>query len=760
MSRRESAPVDGAVMLYRAEDMDAHRNRSEAIAEQEKKPQHPYDLPSCRGRFSKVRNWHEQELMRQAANRYQMALDCDYYDGLQWTEEEMQVLFDRGQAPLVFNEIKSTIDWMIGTERRTRIDYKILPRQKEDSEGAEVKTDLLKYLEDTNKAPFERSRAFADTCKAGLGWLEIGIRADPTEEPLYFSAESWKNMLYDSQSVKPDLSDARYLFRWKWLDTDIGEAYFPERAHIVRQAAHAGLDLVSEEDEIWYMGQRVTADGQDYASRVGRYAQFNGNALAHSARERVKMIECWYKSPKMKHMICGGDCDGEEYDRTNEGHVQALKAGYSVYDKLDMEMRVMIFTSAGVLFDGPSPFRHGKFPFVPIWCYRRQRDNAPYGPIRQLRDPQDDINKRKSKSQWILSTNQVEMEDGAVDDLDELREEVARPDGVIVRKRGKELKVVRDAGIAREHMDSVGQSIQHIHGTGGVTPENLGQQTNANSGKAIGARQEQGGVVTTEIFDNLAYAQQLAGEIELALTEQFYTAPKVVRIVGERGAAKFSKINELNPDTGEVLNDITASQADYVVSKQAFRDSLRQAMFESLFDIIGRLAQVDPRVALNLLDLVVDMADSLPGKDVLVARIRQINGQRDPDAEITPEEQKAIDDQKQAEAEQQELAIETVRAQLKELQAKGDKIDADAILQRVSALEAALRAAQAIVVAPATAVVADTIVQGAGMADPGAMVEQLPTDLPPPAPSFDLPPGSTGALSDSQLPGNDGMMQP
>ena len=126
-------------------------------------PKNALDMPDCHKRFAKVRNWHEQELMRQAANRYQMALDCDYYDGLQWTEEEMAVLFERGQAPLVFNEIKSTIDWMIGTERRTRIDYKILPREKNDTKGAEVKTDLLKYLEDTNKAPFERSAAFGDT---------------------------------------------------------------------------------------------------------------------------------------------------------------------------------------------------------------------------------------------------------------------------------------------------------------------------------------------------------------------------------------------------------------------------------------------------------------------------------------------------------------------------------------------------------------------------------------------------------------------
>ena len=63
---------------------------------------------------------------------------------MQWTQEDAQALIERGQAPLVFNEVKPTIDWIIGTERRTRVDYKILPREKDDEALAEIKTKLMK----------------------------------------------------------------------------------------------------------------------------------------------------------------------------------------------------------------------------------------------------------------------------------------------------------------------------------------------------------------------------------------------------------------------------------------------------------------------------------------------------------------------------------------------------------------------------------------------------------------------------------------
>jgi hypothetical protein len=107
-----------------------------------------------------------------------------------------------------------------------------------------------------------------------------------------------------------------------------------------------------------------------------------------------------------------------------------------------MQMYVAIMTESDLIHDEPSPYRHNRFPFTPVWCYRRARDNAPYGVIRRQRDPQEDINKRGSKALFILSSNQIQMEKGAVDDLDDLRLEAARPDGIIVTNKGKALESI------------------------------------------------------------------------------------------------------------------------------------------------------------------------------------------------------------------------------------------------------------------------------------------------------------------------------
>ena len=127
-------------------------------------------------------SYYRQELDRQSENRFQMAIDADYYDSIQWSETEAAALKDRGQAPIVYNVIAQTVNWVLGTEKRGRSDFKILPRRKDEAKGAELKTDLLKYLSDVNRLPFSRSRAFEDAIKVGIGWLEDGAQDEDDGE--------------------------------------------------------------------------------------------------------------------------------------------------------------------------------------------------------------------------------------------------------------------------------------------------------------------------------------------------------------------------------------------------------------------------------------------------------------------------------------------------------------------------------------------------------------------------------------------------
>src|SRR5690606_20835063 len=132
-------------------------------------PEHELDSPENVELFLRLLGYYQQELDRQADNRIQQAIDEDFYDHIQWSEQDAAALKERGQAPVVYNVIAQTINWIIGSEKRGRVDFRVLPREKSDAKPAERKTQLLKYLSDINRTPFHRSRAFEDAVKVGIG---------------------------------------------------------------------------------------------------------------------------------------------------------------------------------------------------------------------------------------------------------------------------------------------------------------------------------------------------------------------------------------------------------------------------------------------------------------------------------------------------------------------------------------------------------------------------------------------------------------
>lgn len=679
----------------------------------------------------------DYEAERQSEERIQMQIDEDYYDHLQWRPDDARELMERGQAPLVFNEARQTIDWISGTEKRMRKDHKVLPREPNDERGAELKTKLIKYTDDVNMSRFQQSKAFKQAATAGLSWLEEGINPDPEQEIIYSGMEDWRNVFRDSHSRNLDMNiDARYLFRRRVIDLDYGIALLPKHeAHLRAMAGR--MDQDAEGDDIWYLGQRLTGAsetewGTSSMSSFGERAAYMSRNGYHdySRRRSVEVLECWYRVPERVKVFAGGGPGVAQkiVNPQDPRHAQALTERVPIYEAVKMRMRLMLATKAAPMVDMASPYRHGRFLLVPLYAYRRYRDGAAYGAMRGMRDIQDDLNKRRSKALHALSSNRIVMDHDAVDDIEELRTEAARPDAIIVKKIGKELRFEKQTADYQGNLELAAQDSQLLRNVGGVTNENLGQDTNAQSGKAIGLKQDQGGLLTSELFDNYLLAKQQVGRLRLSHIEQFYTEPKAVRIVGDRRPIEWLEINRLDPATGEILDDVTAREADFIMSEQDHRASLAEAALEQMFDLLGKVAVFAPQLVLNVLDLVVETSE-IRDKEEWVARIRKMTGQRDPSKQPTPEELQAEAAQQAKAQEAEQLQTDTAKATLAQIQANVDllrsqmaKMDVESVLKRVESMYSALQAAQIIAVTPGVTPAADEIGKSAGLEDmhPGA----------------------------------------
>lgn len=684
---------------------------------------HYLDTPDNQRLARRLEDWWTEARDAHTDNRREQMIDADYYDSVQWRAEDAQVLLERGQAPLTFPIVKQMVDWVIGTERRTRIDWDVLPRQDKDVEIAQVKKDVLKFISDVNGAGWERSQQFADTAKVGIGWTEECFNNDRFEEPVTVRYQDWKSMWWDPYSRSNVMRDCRYMHRAKWLDLDYAIAMMPDRADELTSRAVDTLDsamemliLEASVPQMFYHSPNPFLGSQT----SGAFHLYGSSSVARRPRKRVLAIETWYKRAINTQLLLGDSNDdvddpaslnGKPFDPTDAAMHKALADGVvSLVDSVSEQMWFALWTPGCLLRVNKTPYKHNKFPFTPSWGYRRHRDGMPYGLIRPSRDSQDEYNKRRSKILFDLSTNRVIYTTDAMDEADEDRnlEEAKRPDGEIRLKAGKmeEFKIDRAMDAMSGQMAMLAEAKGNIYEASGVTRENTGQGASSDqSGRAILAKQQQGSVTTAELFDNYRQAIQESGQKTLSNCEKFMSLPKIIRITGPDGALKWMAVNtpEFDPVTGGVVwkNDITASEADFVIDQTDYRETVRLAMSETMFELIGRMPG---EVGVQLLDVAVDLTD-LPNKQALANRIRKINGQTAPGQEQSPE---AIVAQQQADAEKQQqaqLQEAGQQATVRLTNAKADAAEADArhktVVGKAQALDTAGMLAAAAPLAPA-----------------------------------------------------------
>ncbi len=683
-------------------------------------------------RHAQRMSWLVDEACRQADTRHTMQLYEAFYDGAQWDAEEAKELEKRGQRATVYNEVAPAIDVLIGMERRARIDFVVTSEDDDDAseQDAQVKTKLLKYLEAENNTAFERSQAAKDAFRAGVGWLYVGLRGDKSGPQVVTERVSWRSVLYDSRSEKLDLSDARYVFILKVVDLDVAIAAFPGKESVLRSVSREGDDANRLQTGVVPYGDALMSidqfEGPDAASGWSPFARRSASEYLNP-RPRVLLIEAWWREP-----VAGGRRDGG-----------------SSSDLIGMQVRCAIMTEQETLAEMASPFNHDRFPLVPIWAYRSASSGMPYSPIHRLIGPQIALNSRMSKALWEASANQVEAEVGAIDSqamgVEDLRRELNSPDGFALYANGAlsggRVRTRQNDGRAQSQLALAERDIMHLQRTSGINEESRGLRSGATSKVAMDAKFERGSIAMTELLDNLAAARKWEGEITLSMAEQYMLHPMTLRVGDDSGKFSRIKINQPTPG-GEVLNDIGARRAHFTIGESPWRQAYGEAAFASVMDVLTQLSATAPAIVVNLLDIVFDMNPNLPRKSQILERIRQVNGQREPGAKPTPEQQQEQAQQTQVQRAQFQAQMAQLMAKVKEAQARGEKLDAEAMRTRLTAIYEAAQAAQVLAQVPGVAPVTDELLRSAGFVDAGAQ----------PAPAGGEFSGQSSGLTPETLP--------
>jgi hypothetical protein len=609
-----------------------------------------------------------------------MADKCaDYQDGNQLDQETLEALQKKGMGPLQRNIIQPLVNVVLGFEAKTRSDWRVVADDDSVQEVAEALSAKLHEAERETRADRACSDAYKPQVIAGLGWVEVSRTSDPFAYPYHVGYVHRREIWWDWRDETPDLAKARFLIRKRWFDVDQAVAYFPEHRELLHASvgdphryemivAKRGLELGMSLDEA------RDVDIEDYE----QWRSYD--------RKRICLYEVWYRNFVRGYVAPMPNGDVVELDLKNPVHVALISRGIiqpkmAVYSKT----RMAIFAGPHKLMDAPWPKRY--FPYVPFWGYREDRTGVPYGMVRAMLSPQDEVNARLQKMMWLLGAKRVQMDSDALDtemqSPQDLLAELSRVDAVIFRNphrinKGSKIDVDDNLSLADAQFKVLQDAMQAAQQVVGVFNAMLGRESAATSGIAINSLVEQGLTALAEINDNYRFARRLVGERLLDLIRDDMIGRQVDVLVGEPGKKRVISLNKpvQTQDAGKVVqmvqNDVRSARLKVALDDVPSTASYRQQQFTMLAELTKGLP---PQLQAVITPFVIEASDLRKRREI-ADTLRKAMGQATP---RTPEEERQAElAQAQAMQFMQEMQRRQAMAEIAEREAKVEKLRAEA----------------------------------------------------------------------------------
>lgn len=537
----------------------------------------------------------------------------DFYHGRQWTSEEIEELKSRGQPVVVRNRIKPKVDAMVGVELALKVNTKALDRGSRDFQTALHISEALRLIEDSNDFDTVEAKAFSSALKVGRGWYETTIDWVDFEAFTVTELLPSSDVTPDRNGRKDDMSDWQRVHHTFHMRLEDAIATWPEKEHALRGSITSQpVESVKVDDP------HRTVLGDQYNNPEGVLQ----SPITDESNEQVRIVRTWYREHEVKRFVTHSEIGTEDVtDMSDEeiGNIKDAFAGATVWVKRQYTMNYVTFCDKCILEDEKNVRDYdqdAKFPItlVPGWYDEDKRMH--FGIIEQLMDPQKEVNKRGSKALHLLNTNQIEMEEGAVDDENRTRYEASRPDGMIIRRMGKAFQIHRNQELTQGHFQLMQEAKGEIDASGAASE--LVGQSRASSGKEFQLRQQAAIQPIRELFLNLRGARRRVALLWLDDIQQYWTGERFVKLTDmEESAGVTLNQRVVNPMTGqvEILNDVSIGRYDIKIEEAPDTLNLRSENFEQLMRMAEAGIPVPP-------DMIIE-SSQLPSKNKLLQGMQQ-----------------------------------------------------------------------------------------------------------------------------------------
>jgi hypothetical protein len=501
-----------------------------------------------------------------------------YYHGSQWTDKQLETMRKRNQPAMTFNRVSRKVNGVVGLIEKLRQDPKAFARTPQHEEGAELATATIRYVLDEGEWKAISPQVGLDGAVDGIGGIELEIEPGDQGDPdINFEPIDVQSFFYDPRSYKDDFSDARYMGIGKWLDIDIAREMFPD-----------------SDPEAFQADDELTGD----TDRERRWFSSDG------VNQRCRIVDIWYKH----------------------------KSGWCW----------AVFSGNSVLMEGKSYFQdenNKDFCKYLMFSGNVDHDGDRYGFVRNMKSAQDGINAKQSKMQHILVSRRLIMSRGAVDDVEAVRKEWARPDGVVITNAANVNEGVKAEDQSTdfagwEKLLILNQNEIDQYGPNAAL---VGTEADAKSGRALALLQQAGmAELGPYILAYRGWKVRVYRAIWNAL-QRHWKAERWIRVTDDEGLAQFIQINGMQsgPDgTPSIVNAIGSLDVDIIIDEGPDSVTAMQDMYETLSNVVPAIApMLQPQQAQAVVNMLIETSPLASAQKKKFRDASEAASQPDPMAE-------------------------------------------------------------------------------------------------------------------------------
>tara|TARA_Y100000004_G_scaffold96781_1_gene108278 strand:- start:2313 stop:4526 length:2214 start_codon:yes stop_codon:yes gene_type:complete len=607
--------------------------------------------------------------------------DKEFRLGKQWTQEQIDVLKSRGQAPIVINRIHPAVESAKSMLTANRPSFRAAPREDSDNKVAQVMSNLLAYMYDISDGRTVIRQAVDDYYVMGVGYLHVyqDPMMDMGKGEVCFHDVDPLDVYVDPNSRHRFFDDAENIIISKLFTKDQAKQLWPMYENAIENAGASnwGNDWNApstgrgDDNTVHFPEDVGRLDNQDYIRGYERYYKVNVTEFRtfekFSGKEELLTEDDYKKYIEKPAWIIEGQIvvDAEQAQKLYQQllikreqqkqmiEMQMQQAGYDEtatrqepppisFEEVDYgvlieekQIEIARITSKKIkqcviigdtkLYSRVLPT--DKYPIVPIMNIHT-RTPYPMSDVRLVKGLQEYINKTRSLiiAHATTSTNtKILVPEGSVD-MKDFEEKWAQP------------------GVAIPYDPTDGAPMA-------VQPTPLGnelysqEQTAKNDidhalglyemmmGNAQSAPQTYKATISIDEFGQRKMKSKLAdveaslvrlGQIAIPLMQQLYKTQKTFRVIQPNNSINEYVINKklVDDKTGEIkiFNDITIGKYDIIVVSGSTLPSNRYAELEFYMEAY-KAGLVDKQEVLKKTE-IFDMEGVLQRTD-LIAQLQQ-----------------------------------------------------------------------------------------------------------------------------------------